>query len=318
MRPPKAGEGILDNIEAILEEVRRAVEPAIGSGRVADYIPALARADPKKFGLAIVDLEGRVTTLGDAQERFSIQSVSKVFTLTLALDKRGDALWERVGREPSGSAFNSIVQLEKELGIPRNPFINAGALAISDVVLGGRKPEDAIEEILSFVRRVADDESVSVDPEVARSEQETGFRNASLANFMKSFGNLENAVVDVLDVYFHQCAIAMNCLQLARAGVFLAAGGHDPIADSTIVTEVRARRIASLMLTCGHYDASGDFAFRVGLPGKSGVGGGILAIVPHTCAIAVWSPGLNKSGNSLVGTLALEHLTGKTGWSVFL
>ena len=306
------------DLRAILEETQAFLEPQIGTGRVADYIPALARVDPRKFGIAVVDLEGKVTAVGDASDRFSIQSVSKVFTLTLALNKRGGDLWQRVGREPSGSPFNSIVQLEQERGIPRNPFINAGALAVSDVVLGTRSAAAAIEEITAFIRRTSQDDSVAVDPEVAASERETGFRNASLANFMKGFSNLENPVEAVLEVYFRQCAIAMNCVQLARCALFLANGGEDPVTGREIVSAERARRINALMLTCGHYDASGDFAFRVGLPGKSGVGGGILAVVPNRCAVAVWSPGLNANGNSLVGTLALEQLAAKAGWSVFL
>ncbi len=305
-------------LKAILEETRALIGPRIGTGRVADYIPALARVDPHKFGIAVVDLQGKVATLGDAYDPFSIQSVSKVFTLTLALGKRGDDLWKRVGREPSGSPFNSIVQLEQERGIPRNPFINAGAIAVSDVVLDGRSSAQAIEEITAFIRQTAQDASIEVDQEVAASESQTGYRNASLANFMKGFGNLENPVEEVLDVYFRQCAIAMNWVQLARSALFLAAGGKDPVTGQEIVSGERVRRINALMLTCGHYDASGDFAFRVGLPGKSGVGGGILAVVPNRCAIGVWSPGLNANGNSLVGTLALEHLAAKAGWSVFL
>ena len=305
-------------LKAILEETRALIGPRIGTGRVADYIPALARVDPHKFGIAVVDLQGKVATLGDAYDPFSIQSVSKVFTLTLALGKRGDDLWKRVGREPSGSPFNSIVQLEQERGIPRNPFINAGAIAVSDVVLDGRSSAQAIEEITAFIRQTAQDASIEVDQEVAASESQTGYRNASLANFMKGFGNLENPVEEVLNVYFHQCAIAMNCVQLARSALFLAAGGRDPVTGQEIVSGEGVRRINALMLTCGHYDASGDFAFRVGLPGKSGVGGGILAVVPNRCAIGVWSPGLNANGNSLVGTLALEHLAAKAGWSVFL
>ena len=305
-------------LEAILAETQAAIAPQIGAGRVADYIPALARIDPQKFGIAVVDLKGRVTALGDAYDPFSIQSISKVFTLTLALAKRGDGLWKRVGREPSGSPFNSIVQLEQERGIPRNPFINAGAIAVSDLVLGSGNAVAVIEEITAFVGQLAQDPTIEVDQEVAASEKATGYRNASLANFMKSFGNIENPVEPVLDVYFSQCAIAMNCVQLARSALFLAAGGRDPVTGREIVSPERARRINALMLTCGHYDASGDFAFRVGLPGKSGVGGGILAVVPNRCAIGVWSPGLNANGNSLAGTLALEHLAAKAGWSVFL
>jgi glutaminase len=304
-------------LKGLIDGVRDELVPLSGQGKVADYIPELARVDPKKFAISIADLDGKVVSTGDANEPFSIQSLSKVFTLALALGKVGDGLWKRVGREPSGTAFNSIVQLEHERGIPRNPFINAGAIVVTDVVLAGHRPREAIGEILRFARVVANDETIAIDPAVARSEQETGFRNFALASFMRSFGNLKHPVELTLGVYFHQCAIEMTTTQLSQSGVFLANGGRDPQTGSTIVSSERARRINALMLTCGHYDGSGDFAFRVGLPGKSGVGGGILAIVPERAAIAVWSPGLNTHGNSLLGTRALELIAQRTGWSVF-
>ena len=305
------------DLAAIVDRVADSVQPHLGEGRVAGYIPALARVDPSRFGIAVVTLDGRVAAAGDARMAFSIQSISKVFTLTLALGKIGNDLWKRVGREPSGSAFNSIVQLEREGGIPRNPFINAGAIVVTDVLLEGRPPSAAVDEILAFVRRLADDPAVAIDAEVARSEAETGHRNYSLAHFLAGFGQLRNPVESALSVYFHQCALSMTCVQLARAGLFLAAAGRDPLTGHKVVRPERARRINALMLTCGHYDASGDVAFRIGLPGKSGVGGGILAIVPRKAAIAVWSPGLNANGNSHAGTIALERLAAETGWSVF-
>jgi glutaminase len=304
-------------LQDLIDSIRREAFSRLGEGRVADYIPALARIDAKKLGIAIATVNGDLVSTGDAQEQFSIQSISKVFTLTLALGKVGDALWERVGREPSGTPFDSIVQLEQERGIPRNPFINAGAIVVADVVLAGHQPRVAIGHILQFIRFLASDDSIAIDPEVARSETEHGFRNRALANFMRAFGNLSHQVDLTLGVYFHQCAIAMNCCQLARAGLFLANGGRVAASNTSVVSRMRARRINALMLTCGQYDGSGDFAFRVGLPGKSGVGGGVLAIVPGFASVAVWSPALNKQGNSLIGTHVLERMAARAGWSIF-
>ncbi len=306
-----------DQLAATVAEIVAQAAKATDRGRVADYIPSLGCIDPAHFGIAVVTADGAVHTGGDADQPFSIQSVSKVFALTLALGKVGSDLWHRVGVEPSGSAFNSVVQLEAEKGIPRNPFINAGAIVVSDVVLGGGEPRDAIGDILRFVRFLSGDESVYIDSEVASSEADTGFRNVALGNYMRSFGNMEHRVDDALKVYFHQCAIAMSCRQLAMAGRYLMHEGIQPDTGRAVVTPLRARRLLSLMLTCGHYDGSGEFAFRVGIPGKSGVSGGILAIVPGKASIGVWSPGLNHRGNSKLGSEALEHLAAAMNWSVF-
>ncbi|HWX89870.1 MAG TPA: glutaminase [Rhizomicrobium sp.] len=307
----------MDYLDDIVATVHRDMAAHLGRGKVADYIPALARVDPKNFALAVTTCDGRTAQAGGAHLPFSIQSISKVFTLTLALNKLGANLWDRVGREPSGSRFNSIVQLEAEKGIPRNPLINAGALAITDTLLAGGDSDATIIEIRDFMRRLADDPTIVIDDEVAESEAQTGFRNTSLANFLRANDNLTGPVEDVLKVYFHQCALRMNCRQLARAGLFLAHAGQDPLNHARVTTPFRTKRINAIMMTCGHYDASGDFACRVGLPGKSGVGGGILAIAPRKASICVWSPGLNAQGNSLVGAMALERLSSLTGWSVF-
>jgi len=304
-------------IEDVLAEVAGDAARSVDRGEVATYIPQLGKVDPQRFGIAVAMNDGRVLVHGDAEEPFSIQSVSKVFTLTLALGKVGDTLWRRVGREPSGNPFNSIVQLENEQGIPRNPFVNAGAIVVTDVMLSGHRPREAIGDILRFVQYLSDDDSVHIDREVAASEQATGFRNFALANYMRSFGNLKHAPELALGVYFHHCAIAMSCRQLALAGRYLAHGGRHPDGSHNVISAERARRISALMLTCGHYDGSGEFAFRVGLPGKSGVGGGILAIVPGVASIAVWSPGLNANGNSKLGSMALERLARAMNWSIF-
>lgn len=309
--------GTVKDLPALLSRIANEMAAARERGRVADYIPQLAKADPASFGIAVALPDGTVHTAGDAQTPFSIQSISKVFTLAMALGRSGDAIWAKVGREPSGQPFNSILQLELERGKPRNPFINAGAIIITDAILGGHEPKECLGEILRFVRDAAGENQntseIRIDEAVARSEEATGFRNSALANFMAAHGRLENAVEMVLGVYFHQCAIAMSARQLARAGLFLT---NAPRAVR-MVSPSRVRRINAVMMTCGHYDASGDFAYRVGLPGKSGVGGGILAVVPGKASVAVWSPGLNANGNSLLGSRAMEMLARKTGWSVF-
>tara|TARA_R110002051_G_scaffold50724_3_gene97922 strand:- start:36574 stop:37488 length:915 start_codon:yes stop_codon:yes gene_type:complete len=283
-------------------------------GQVADYIPQLGRVDPNQFGMAVVTASGETHLTGDALVPFSIQSVSKVFTLAIALGRSGEALWKRVGVEPSGHAFNSILQLETEAGIPRNPFINAGALVVTDSILAGHAPAETLGEILRFVRMSAGDDGIHINQEVAKSEKETGHLNRALAHFMTSHGTLQNAAELICGTYFHQCAIEMNCLQLARAGQFLMGPSKGA---PRIVSAQKIRRINALMMTCGHYDGSGEFAFRVGLPGKSGVGGGILVVVPNIAVVAVWSPGLNTRGNSQLGTLAMERLARATGWSVY-
>ncbi len=307
----------MTNLDAAVSEIAAEMAAQPDRGEVANYIPELARVDVGAFGIAAIDAEGQVAAAGDADAPFSIQSISKVFTLTLALGMVGDRLWRRVGREPSGNPFNSIVQLEHERGVPRNPFINAGAIAVTDVILSGHQPREVIGEILRFLQFVAHDDTIFIDHAVAESEKRTGFRNIALANYMKSFGVLDNPVDFTLGVYFHHCAIAMSCRQLAMAGRYLAHSGRNPTTGQSVVSPERARRINALMLTCGHYDGSGEFAYRVGLPGKSGIGGGILAIAPGKASIAVWSPGLDDYGNSRLGRRALEKLAKRMGWSIF-
>lgn len=298
-------------IEEILNETRN----LIGKGRVADYIPALAEVDPNQIGIAVQTLDGKTFQAGDALVPFSIQSISKVFVFSMVFRAWGDKLWARMGREPSGNSFNSLVQLEHENGIPRNPFINAGALVSTDCLLSISK--NPLKDILSYVRGLAGNPKVSYDSVVANSERETGYRNAALVNFMKSFGNIENDVEAVLNAYFHQCGLMMSCVDLARAFSFLANGGINPLNGEQILTQSQAKRVNALMQTCGLYNESGEFAFCTGLPGKSGVGGGIVAVVPKMFSICVWSPELNRHGNSLVGMKALELFTTRTGISIF-
>jgi len=310
-------ESSVPDLDFVVREIAAEVAARLDRGEVATYIPELANVDARAFGIVAIDASGQVAAAGDADTPFSIQSISKVFTLTLALGMVGDRLWSRVGREPSGNPFNSIVQLERERGVPRNPFINAGAIAVTDIILSGHQPREALGEILRFLRFVAEDNTISIDKAVAASEKRTGFRNIALANYMKSFGVIDNPVDFTLGVYFHHCAIAMSCRQLAMAGRYLAHSGRNTVTGFSVVSPERARRINALMLTCGHYDGSGEFAYRVGLPGKSGVGGGILAIAPGKASIAVWSPGLDANGNSHLGRFALEMLAKRMGWSIF-
>jgi glutaminase len=306
------------DLQKVAEDALSDAEVYRGHGDVASYIPALKAVDPRKMGIAIATKNGTTHVAGDADEPFSIQSLSKVFALNLALDHVGAELWNYVGREPSGSPFNSIVQLEAEKGKPRNPLINAGAMVVCDNIIGSGTADDAVYEIISFMRDLSQDSSIAMDQNVAMSESQAGFLNRSLAYFVSAFGNLKNPVEEVLSVYFRQCAIAMSCRQLARAALYLAFDGTDPAMGEEVTISSRARRINALMLTSGHYDNSGDFAYRIGLPGKSGVGGGILTIVPGVGAVCVWSPGLNAAGTSLAGAIMLEKVVERTGWSVFV
>ncbi|WP_340587058.1 glutaminase [Erythrobacter alti] len=305
------------NLQQIVDDTWNTLADQRGCGTLATYIPALAEVDPNKFAIALATPDGAVHCAGDADEPFSIQSISKVFVLAQALERQGPALWDAVGREPSGDPFNSIVQLEREKGIPRNPFINSGAIVTTDRFIDDRGPEDAVTDLLQRLRRMARDDAVTIDERVARSESDAGARNRSLAFFIADFGRLLNPVEEVLSVYFRQCAFAMSCRQLAETSLFLASDGTDPVSGQVMCDPIRARRINALMLLCGHYDNSGQFAFEVGFPGKSGVGGGILASIPGKAAIAVWSPGLNRSGTSMLGAMALGRIARQTGWSVF-
>ena len=282
-------------------------------GQAAGYISELSRINLQQFGMSLCLSDGTCLSVGDANTQFSIQSISKVFTLAIALGRFGDHLWTRVGRDPSNYAFKSVSELESQNGKPRNPFVNAGALVISDAILKGNTPKTTLAEILTFMRAAAESNEIYINRTVAHAENKTGHRNYALAHFLRSCGNLDNSCEMVLGTYFHHCAIEMSCNQLASAGRFLAGIQSFP----RLIGSQHVRSINALMMIAGHYDGSGDFAYFVGFPGKSGVGGGILAIVPGVASIAVWSPGLNRYGNSLLGTRALEELAHFTRWSLF-
>jgi glutaminase len=303
------------NYQLILDTICDEVQPLLSRGKVADYIPQLSTISPHHFGMAVYCLDGRSYTTGDALQKFSLQSITKLFALALAFSREGDAIWRRVGREPSGNPFNSLSQLEHEHGIPRNPFINAGALVITDILASRYVQPDMA--LLQFLRMLADQPALDFDRAVALSEYQTAHRNFAIAHLMKDFGNLHNAVTSVLECYCRQCSITMNCVELAKAAGFLAHHGSIPWNDTRILDASSTKRLNALMLTCGTYDAAGDFAYRVGLPAKSGVGGGIVAIIPGELAVAVWSPGLDATGNSLAGSMALERFTTLTARSIF-
>jgi len=304
--------------QQILQDIEIEIQPLFGKGKVADYIPALGDVDAGQFAMSITLFDGSSYHVGDWETLFSIQSISKVFTFTMALKYLGSELYKRVGREPSGNPFNSLVQLEYENGIPRNPFINAGAIVITDTLISHYKNNTiAFDAIQDFIRSIADDETISMNELVASSEMDHAYRNLALTNLMKSFGNIDNDARTLVQTYFNHCALEMNTKMLSRSMLYLANHGIDPITNKVYVTKPQAKRINAVMLTCGHYDASGDFAFRVGLPGKSGVGGGIVAVIPQKMGVCVWSPALNEQGNSLIGTKALELFTTKMGLSIF-
>ncbi|MCY1525788.1 Thermolabile glutaminase [compost metagenome] len=303
-------------LPALLDQIHAEAQALYGKGRVADYIPALGEVPPRQFGMAVALVNGESHTVGDALVPFSLQSITKLFTFVIALKLMGEGLWQRVGREPSGAAFNSIVQLETENGIPRNPFINAGALVITDILTSRYAHLDYA--LLGALRRLADEPNLHWNPRVAKSERDTAHRNMAMAYFMKSHGNFLNEPELVLDNYCRQCATEMNCQQLAQATLFLANGGRDLALDGQpdelFLNADDTRRVNALLLTCGAYDAAGDFAYRIGLPVKTGVGGGIVAVVPGVGTVAVWSPELDAKGNSVLGAFALERLVELTGW----
>lgn len=301
--------------QTVLYEIENTLKDLNLGGKVPDYIPELASVSPKKLGMHLRLLNGDNYSFGDNEEIFSIQSISKVFTLTLARKCVGTGIWERVNVEPSGNAYNSLSELERENGIPRNPFINSGALVIADILLSHFKDPKA--ELLKFVHHLTGDKTIGYNQSVSSSEEEHGFRNTALVNYMKALGNIENDPEEILDFYYNQCALTMSCRQLANAFTIFANGGRLLSTGEEIIEAQEAKRINAIMQTCGFYDEAGEFSYRVGLPGKSGVGGGIVAVHPGLYTVAVWSPPLNKKGNSTKGMKALEAFTYITNSSIF-
>lgn len=301
--------------QQILDHLYKDIQGIEDHGKVASYIPELSKVSPNKFGVSLTTLSGQIYGAGDYQERFSIQSISKLYSLSLAYNICGEDLWSRVDVEPSGTSFNSLLQLEAENGIPRNPFLNSGALVICDVLLS--KLDNPKQEMLDLLNQGVGSSDITFDTAVANSEKSVGWRNIALCNYIKSYGNIDNHPDDVLDLYFHLCAISMSCRELAQASLYLANNGIIPETQQRVNTISQTKRLNAIMQTCGFYDESGEFSFRVGLPGKSGVGGGIIAVFPTQYAIAVWSPRLNEKGNSFKGMNLLEQLTTITEASIF-
>lgn len=303
------------NFPKILEQVYEQIQHTPPQGRSASYIPELAFVNDDYFGMHLCQLDGQHHGVGDDRQKFSIQSIVKVFTLTLAFKMAGNTIFERVDVEPSGNPFNSLVQLEYEQGIPRNPLINSGALVICDLLLSEFR--DPKRQLLDFVRTLAGNQNINYNQKIADSESQSGHRNKALINLLKSFDNIQNPVDDVLDFYFQSCAIEMTCEELAHSFLIFANDGRIPYSNDQIISLSESKRINAIMQTCGFYDEAGEFSFRVGLPGKSGVGGGIAAVHPDHYSVAVWSPRLNERGNSALGMKALESLTTLSGLSIF-
>jgi glutaminase len=303
------------HFQSILSEIQTDVIPLRHQGAIANYIPELAKVDPNKFGMHLRTIELQDYSVGNSNEKFSIQSISKVFALAMVVSLVGEKIFERVGVEPSGSSFNSLVQLEYEKGIPRNPLINAGAMVVCDVLIDQiKKPK---KDFLDFIHVLTNNKKIGYNEKVAASEKLFGFRNTALANFLKSFGNIHHDVDEVLDLYFHICSIEMSCKDLAAAFLLFANHGKLTTTHVALLTKSQTKRLNAVMQTCGFYDEAGEFSFTVGLPGKSGVGGGIVAVHPQRYAVAAWSPRLNRKGNSVMGMKALELLTTKLGSSIF-
>jgi len=305
----------MKDYQDMLEEIVREINSHESEGAVASYLPELAKVDPEKFGVHLMTLDGKNYTVGDSREKFSLQSISKVLSLTLAVKLLGEDIFQRVGVEPSGNPFNSLVQLEYESGIPRNPLINSGALVIADILVS--RLTNPKNDFIQFIRKISGIQTIDYNEDVAQSEKRHGFRNAALINLMKSFGNIENDIDVVLDFYFHECSVEMSCEELAKTFMLYANHGRNVHDGETIISVSQSKRINAIMQTCGFYDEAGEFTFKVGLPGKSGIGGGIAAIFPGEYSIAIWSPPLNRKGNSLKGMRLLELLTTKSQSSIF-
>ena len=304
--------------EEQLQEWLKQTEPLTSLGRVPDYIPALAKQDPENIAMGVFHLDGDCVGAGNLETTFTLQSISKVLALALALMDQGeDYVFSHVGMEPTGDPFNSIAKLEEEdPSKPLNPMINAGALAITNMI-HGITPDEKVGRLLSLIHEMTNDGSIRYDEEVASSEFESSYLNRSLSFFMKQHRVIEGSVEELLDAYTKQCAIEVNIKQLARIGAVFANLGKDLETDRQIIPKHLARICKTFMVTCGMYDASGSFAIRVGIPAKSGVSGAIVGALNGFGGIAVFGPALDEKGNSVVGMQLLETISGRMDLSIF-
>ncbi|RDY72464.1 MULTISPECIES: glutaminase A [Halobacillus] len=308
---------IKDITENVLEEWLDNVRPYAYDGQVANYIPALSRSNPEDLAVAIHYIDGDAVEAGETEVRFTLQSISKVISLALALMDNGESyVFDRVGMEPTGDPFHSIYRLEQIPSKPLNPMINAGALAVTNMIHGDT-PDEKVGRLLSFIHDLTDDHSIGYNEEVATSEFESAFLNRSLLFYMKQHQIVTGSVEETLDAYTKQCAIEVNVCQLARIGALLANGGKDIHSGRRIIPKHLARICKTFMVTCGMYDASGSFAIKVGIPAKSGVSGSVLASLNEFGGIAVYGPSLDEKGNSVVGLRLLEILSNRYDLSIF-
>lgn len=301
-------------LEALVEEARKYTH----KGQVADYIPALGKENPHDLSIAINYPDGRCVSAGDVNKRFTLQSTSKVISLALVLMERGaDEVFEHVGMEPTGDPFNSIAKLESMIPAkPLNPMINAGALVVTHMLKGNSK-QARFERLLSFIQELANDSSIGYSEEIARSEYETADLNRSLCYFLKQHNRINEDVNQLIELYTKQCAIEMNCLHLARIGMVFAMDGYDPHTAKQLIPKEVAQICKTFMVTCGMYNASGEFAIKIGIPAKSGVSGGIMGAVPGRFGIGIFGPSLDEKGNSIAGLKLLEKLSKDYHLSMF-
>lgn len=296
-----------NNIQEVIDKIAEQITYHYGRGKVATYIPKLAGVMPNQFAMSVVDSKGQFYCTGEHTTKFSIQSVSKVFLLTLVLNNLDQEIWGRMDREPSGKAFDSLIHLEETSGIPSNPFLNSGAIVMVDMLMDifGK---NTFDEVLKFIKVCSGNDELSFDHEIYLSEKESGHKNNAFCSYMKAYGNITHEVEDVLDNYYKICSISMHNSDLAKSFYYLSNRGIT-LAGEVITTQRHTKRINSIMFTCGTYNEVGDFAYLVGLPVKSGVSGAIAGCLPHNYAISVWAPELNEKGNSYLGFKALEEFT---------